>query len=170
MNRKIFLTSTSILLLMFSYVSANSEPVKNPNVDETTAKRQGAMRELNQRIKKLDELIKQQPEESDFQTQVSEHAKVMEAIAEQIPSLFPQNSLNRGSRAKPEIWEKRPEFEKAATELQTKVRTFIQTVNKETKAEEIIGTYKKLEIAKTCELCHGTFRKEKKESDSSEVK
>src|SRR5436309_14573310 len=46
---------------------------------------------------------------------VAVNAETMALIATQITALFPEGSLTEKSKAKPELWQKWPEFESAAT-------------------------------------------------------
>ena len=48
------------------------------------------------------------------------NAETIAMNAEHIPMLFPKGSLTDKSKAKPDIWEKWPEFEAAAKNMETK--------------------------------------------------
>ena len=48
---------------------------------------------------------------------IAVNAETMAINSEHIPMLFPQGSLTEKSKAKPEIWQKWPEFESAANNL-----------------------------------------------------
>src|SRR5437773_12216752 len=45
---------------------------------------------------------------------IAANAETMALNSEHIPMLFPEGSLTEKSKAKPEIWQKRPAFESAA--------------------------------------------------------
>src|SRR5947208_4322745 len=48
---------------------------------------------------------------------IAVNAETMALNSEHIPMLFPEGSLTDKSKAKPEIWQKRPEFESAAKNM-----------------------------------------------------
>lgn len=81
--------------------------------------------------------------------------------AEKIPSLFPEGtSLDqlglKTTGAKPEIWEKRAEFEKAADNLAQRARAFAAVVKTGDKGQ--IGSAMGDFGRGTCGGCHRTFR------------
>jgi len=84
------------------------------------------------------------------------NAETMAINAEHIPLLFPKGSLTDQSKAKPDIWEKWDDFEKAAKNL-------------EAWAEKLRDTAKTKDVAATeavvkdfgrnaCGTCHTPFR------------
>ena len=74
--------------------------------------------------------------------------------------LFPPGSEDPNSRAKPEIWTKRVEFDRLAANLKT-------TANDLAEAAKANGDVKKASGAmfKTCKACHTDFRKPKEEDE-----
>ena len=48
---------------------------------------------------------------------IAPNAEVIAITALQIPTLFPEGSLTEKSKAKPELWQRRDEFDKAAKNL-----------------------------------------------------
>ena len=85
------------------------------------------------------------------------NAETMAINAEHIPLLFPKGSLTDTSKAKPDIWEKWDDFEKAAKNL-------------EAWAEKLRDTAKTKDVAATeavvkdfgrnaCGTCHTPFRR-----------
>src|SRR5207249_11130261 len=54
---------------------------------------------------------------------VAVNAEALSLHAQRIPSLFPEGSLTDKSKAKPEIWQKWPEFEAAAKNLVKRAAT-----------------------------------------------
>jgi cytochrome c556 len=48
---------------------------------------------------------------------IAPNAEVIAITALQIPTLFPEGSLTEKSKAKPEVWQRRDEFDKAAKNL-----------------------------------------------------
>jgi len=85
------------------------------------------------------------------------NAETMALNAQHIPMLFPQGSLTDKSNAKPDIWEKRDDFEKAAKNLETwaeKLRDAAKT--KDTAATEaVVKDFGR----NACGTCHTPFRK-----------
>src|SRR5437773_7045685 len=57
------------------------------------------------------------------QDTVAVNAEALSLHAQRIPSLFPEGSLTDKSKAKPDIWQKWPEFEAAAKNLEKRAET-----------------------------------------------
>ena len=82
--------------------------------------------------------------------------ETMALNSEHIPMLFPEGSLTEKSKAKPEIWQKRPEFESAAKNFETwavKLRDTART--KDPAATEVVM---KDFGRQACGTCHTPFR------------
>jgi cytochrome c556 len=76
--------------------------------------------------------------------------------AKKIPALFPAGSMTDKSKAKPEIWQKWPEFEAAAKKLETesvKLRDTARTGNAQA-TNEVIKDFGR----NACGTCHTPFR------------
>ena len=88
---------------------------------------------------------------------IAVNAETLALNAGHIPTLFPQGSLSDKSNAKPEIWEKREEFEKAAKNLQTWAEKLRDTAKTKDAAatDAIIKDFGR----ETCGACHTQFRK-----------
>jgi len=87
---------------------------------------------------------------------IAVNAETMALNAEHIPMLFPEGSLTDKSKAKPEIWQKRPEFEAAAKNLQAeaeKLRDAAKAKNAEA-TQALVKDFGR----KTCGTCHTPFR------------
>jgi cytochrome c556 len=88
---------------------------------------------------------------------IAPDAEKLAKTAKQIPDLFPKDSLDPNtSRAKPEIWQKWPEFEMHAKNLEaraTKLAEVSRTGNAEATNAAIADVGKP-----TCGACHTTFR------------
>jgi cytochrome c556 len=84
-------------------------------------------------------------------------AEKLRSTSKEIPSLFPEGSLNPDkSAAKPEIWQKRPEFDAAAKNLETwatKLRDAASTGN-----ADATGAIVKDFGRQACGTCHQPFR------------
>lgn len=85
------------------------------------------------------------------------NAETIALNAMHIPLLFPQGSLTEKSNAKPEIWEKRAEFESAAMNLQAWAEKLRDTAKTKDAAatEAIMKDFGR----QTCGACHTPFRK-----------
>ena len=87
---------------------------------------------------------------------VATNADRMANNAKQIPALFPEGSMTDKSKAKPEIWQRKAEFDAAAKKMETesiKLRDTAQTGNA-TAANEILKDFGR----NTCGSCHTPFR------------
>jgi cytochrome c556 len=83
-------------------------------------------------------------------------AEALALSAMRIPALFPEGSLTEKSKAKPEIWQKWPEFEKAAKMLQTeseKLRDAAKSKNAGA-TQAVIKDFGR----NACGTCHQPFR------------
>jgi cytochrome c556 len=87
---------------------------------------------------------------------VAVNAETMALLAREIPMLFPEGSMTPDSKAKPEIWQKWPEFESAAKNFQMqaeKLRDAAKT--KDLAATEAVA---KDFGRQACGSCHTPFR------------
>jgi cytochrome c556 len=84
-------------------------------------------------------------------------AEKLASTSKEIPSLFPEGSLNpEKSAAKPEIWQKRAEFDAAAKNLETwamKLRTTAESGNAE-ETQAVVKDFGR----QACGTCHQPFR------------
>jgi cytochrome c556 len=90
-------------------------------------------------------------------TAIAPDAEKLAATAKQIPALFPEGSLDPAkSAAKPEIWQKRVEFDAAAKNLETwSVRLAAASkANNTTETQAVMKEFGKM----ACGSCHGPFR------------
>ncbi len=89
-------------------------------------------------------------------TGVAPDADRLAANAKKIPELFPPGSLEGKTAAKPEIWQKWPEFEAAAKNFETKAVALRDTA-KANNAEATQAMVK--DFGRTaCGACHTPFR------------
>jgi cytochrome c556 len=119
---------------------------------EAIAARQKLMKEQGAAMKSIQDKAKA------GQTQtIGPEAQKLVATSKQIPDLFPQGSLDPNtSRAKPEIWQKRSEFEGYAKSLETKagqLASMAPTGDPQATSAAIADLGKT-----TCGACHNTFR------------
>ena len=83
-------------------------------------------------------------------------AETIALNARQIPALFPAGSATDQSKAKPEIWQKFPEFEAAAKNMETeseKLRDAARAKNQQA-VDAIMKDYGRV----ACGTCHTPFR------------
>ena len=85
------------------------------------------------------------------------NAETIAINAQHIPALFPEGSTSDKSRAKPEIWQKRSEFEATAKTLQAKAEELRDAARAKDqgKAEAAL----KAMGSQGCGACHDAFRK-----------
>ena len=87
---------------------------------------------------------------------VASNADVMANNAKQIPGLFPEGSMTEKSKAKPEIWQKKAEFDAAAKKMEMesiKLRDTARTGNAQA-TNDVIKDFGR----NTCGSCHTPFR------------
>jgi cytochrome c556 len=88
---------------------------------------------------------------------IASDAEKLAATSKEIPGLFPEGSLAPDkSAAKPEIWQRRAEFDAAAKNLETwsmKLRSTAQTGNAE-ETQAIVKDFGR----QACGTCHQPFR------------
>jgi cytochrome c556 len=84
------------------------------------------------------------------------NAETIAINAQHITTLFPKGSLTDKSKAKPDIWEKWPEFEAAAKNLETKATELRDAARAkdQPKVEAMMKDFGR----QTCGACHTPFR------------
>jgi cytochrome c556 len=87
---------------------------------------------------------------------VAVNAEALSLHAQRIPGLFPEGSLTDKSKAKPDIWQKWPEFQAAAKNLENRAGTLRdQAVAKDAAAvTATVATFGR----DACGTCHTPFR------------
>ena len=88
---------------------------------------------------------------------IAVNAETIAINAQHIPVLFPAGSMTDKSNAKPEIWEKRADFEAVAKTLQAKAEEIRDAARAkdQAKVEALMKEFGRT----TCGACHNTFRK-----------
>ncbi len=87
---------------------------------------------------------------------IAVNAENLALSAPHIPAYFPEGSLTDKSKAKPEIWQKWPEFEAAAKKLETeavKLRDAAKAKNAQA-TQDIVKDFGR----NACGTCHTPFR------------
>ena len=90
---------------------------------------------------------------------VSDAALAIADHAKEIPSLFPEGSIEKPSEALPSIWQEWDEFLAIGRELETNSRKLSVLAVRVYSASEIKVQFG--EIGKTCNACHQKFRQKK---------
>jgi len=94
----------------------------------------------------------------DYTQDLKYHAEALKASMDTISNLFPEGSDFGVTRALPAIWEKRPEFDKAAKDAEAAAADFLKAV--ESGDKSAIGD-RFAALADACKGCHKDFREEK---------
>ena len=87
---------------------------------------------------------------------IAVNAETLAMTARQIPALFPEGSLTDKSKAKPDVWQKWPEFQAAARNLEAqaeKLRDAARAKNEQL-AQDIVKDFGRT----ACGTCHTPFR------------
>jgi cytochrome c556 len=93
----------------------------------------------------------------DFKDQLIDHARAIEAGTRNVPALFPAGTETGGeTRARPEVWSKRDQFEKQAGDTREKAAAFAKAVAAKDEAQTRTA-FKELD--NSCNACHKEFRK-----------
>jgi cytochrome c556 len=83
-------------------------------------------------------------------------AEALALNAPRIPAMFPEGSMTPESKAKPEIWQKWPEFEKASMTLKTEAEKLRDAAR--TKDADQVQVVMKDFGRNACGTCHTPFR------------
>ena len=88
---------------------------------------------------------------------IAPNAEVIAITAMQIPTLFPEGSLTEKSKAKPELWQRRSEFEAAAKNL----TIWSERLRDAAKARDdrVVADIAKDFGRVACDSCHILFRR-----------
>jgi cytochrome c556 len=139
-------------LTLFVAGCASGGMAKKMTADEAIEARKSLMKEQGATFKTIQDSAKA----GQFAA-IPAAAEKLVATSTQIPDLFPQGSLNPNtSRAKPEIWQKWPEFEGNAKTLNAKAKQLAATA----KSGDAAATNAAVtDLGRTtCGACHNTFR------------
>lgn len=149
MKRSVFRITTAVGIAAVLVACATGTKMSS---QEAIAARQKLMKEQGAAMKSISEKAK-----AGQVQQIGPDAQKLVETSKQIPALFPQGSLDPNvSRAKPEIWQKRSEFEGYAKTLQSKATQLASTAgtgNAQATGAAIADLGKT-----TCTACHDSFR------------
>ena len=87
---------------------------------------------------------------------IAVNAETLAMTAQRIPALFPEGSGTEKSKAKPDVWQKWPEFEKAAKNLEVqseKLRDAAKAKNEQL-TQDLVKDFGR----NACGTCHTPFR------------
>ena len=87
---------------------------------------------------------------------IAVNAETLALTAQQIPGLFPEGSLTEKSKAKPEVWQRRAEFDAAAKNLETQAEKLRDAAR--AKNEQLTQDLVKDFGRQACGTCHTPFR------------
>jgi cytochrome c556 len=149
MSRRTWMVTAAALLSMVAVGCASMQKMKP---EEAIDARQKLMKSQGEAWKS----IQDKPKAGDIAGVVPEAQKLVET-SDKIPTLFPEGSLGpTKTAAKPEIWQKWPEFEAAAKNLRMqseKLRDTAKTGDA-TATQAVVQTFGR----QACGTCHTPFR------------
>ena len=139
-------------LALAGCASGDGMMAKKMSADEAIEARKKLMKEQGAAWKNIQDKAKAGQIQA-----ITADAEKLAATSKEIPALFPEGSLNpEKSAAKPEIWQKRAEFDSAAKNLGTwsgKLRDTARTGNAE-QTQAIVKDFGR----QACGTCHQPFR------------
>ena len=143
-------TRAGIVVLSVAILGCASMRAKNP--DEAIAARQELMKKQGAAMTSISNKMKAGQVQA-----VAEDARILEDTSKKITALFPEGSVNPAtSRAKPEIWQKWPEFEGHTKKLSSQAKLLEDTAK--TGNAEATGKMVADIGRGTCGGCHTSFR------------
>ena len=128
---------------------ATAQTAKTP--EQIVEERQAVMKKNGDAWKHVQDQLKAGTIEG-----IAADAETMAANGKMIPSLFPQGSMTDKSKAKPEVWQKWPEFEAAAKNLVAQSEKLRDAAKTNDKAA--VETVAKDFGRQACGTCHQPFR------------
>jgi cytochrome c556 len=87
---------------------------------------------------------------------IAVNAETLALTAQRVPGMFPEGSLTDKSKAKPEIWQKWPEFQAAAKNLEAQAEKLRDAAR--AKNEQLTQDLVKDFGRNACGTCHTPFR------------
>jgi cytochrome c556 len=138
--------------IMLSACASGSTQTSTMSADQAIAARQQLMKEQGAAMRSISDKLKSGQAQA-----VAADAEKLVQTSKQIPSLFPAGSLNpQVSRAKPEIWQQRAEFDGYAKTLEGKAIQLAATARggDAQRIQAAVGDLGKT----TCTACHDAFR------------
>jgi cytochrome c556 len=153
MNRFAVRASVAITAvgLLLGCASTQAQMMEKPGSGDPVADRQRLMKLNGASWKDIQDKHKAGQIEA-----IAVNAETLAINADHIPALFPKGSLTDKSKAKPELWEKWPEFEAAAKNLQVKAAELRDAARAkdQAKVDDLMKTFGR----QACGTCHQPFR------------
>jgi cytochrome c556 len=149
MSGRMWILTAGVLLSMVAVGCASMQKMKPEEAIDT---RQKLMKSQGEAWKNIQDKTKA----GDIAGVVPEAQKLVDT-SEKIPALFPEGSLGpTKTAAKPEIWQKWPEFEAAAKNLKTQSEKLRDTAKTGDQAatQAVVQTFGR----NACGTCHTPFR------------
>src|SRR5688572_7769224 len=146
------LSRTVVVVLSLSVAVVGCATFKKMTPDEAIAARQDLMKKQGAAMRSISDKLKAGQVQA-----VAADAAILKDTSKKIPDLFPEGSVNSAtSRAKPEIWQKRSEFEGYAKKLHEQAEQ-LETTAKSGNADATGKLVADVGRA-TCGGCHTAFR------------
>jgi cytochrome c556 len=152
MTRRTRMVTAAALVSMAAVGCASMQAQPKMTAEEAIATRQKLMKSQGEAWKNIQDKTKA----GDVAGVVPEAQKLVDT-SHQIPALFPEGSLGpTKTAAKPEIWQKWPEFEAAAKNLTTQSEQLRDTAKTGDSAatQAVVQTFGR----QACGTCHTPFR------------
>src|SRR5262245_12012012 len=148
-TRSVVAAGIAALALAACTSAQTAQPGKTP--EQIVEERQQVMKKNGEAWKHVQDQLKAGTIEG-----IAADAETMAANGKRIPSLFPQGAMTDKSKAKPEVWQKWPEFEAAAKNMvaqSEKLRDAAKT-NDKAAVEAVAKDFGR----QACGTCHQPFR------------
>lgn len=116
--------------------------------------RQSVMAAIGGHMGALNRIVR---DKVDFKDQLVTHAEPIAALSKDVIALFPPDSDFGETRALPEVWSKRQQFEQSAKDLEKAAQAFLEA-SKQGDKSALMSSYK--DLGDTCKGCHEDFREE----------
>jgi len=141
---------TSLAALLMGY--AVSQAQMAPGSGDVVADRQRLMKLNGASSRDMNDKLKAGQIEA-----IAVNAETIAINAQHIPFLFPEGSMTDKSNAKPEVWEKKADFDAAAKTMQVKAEELRDAARAkdQAKVEALMKDFGRT----TCGACHTPFRK-----------
>jgi cytochrome c556 len=152
MSRRMWMLAAAALVPVLAVGCSSMRSEKKMTAEEAIAARQKLMKAQGEAWKSIQDKTKA----GDIAGVAPDAQKLVDTSA-QIPALFPEGSLGpTKTAAKPEIWQKWPEFEAAAKNLKTQSEKLRDTAKTGDAAatQAVVQTFGR----QACGTCHTPFR------------
>jgi cytochrome c556 len=152
MSPRAMLRATVVVGSLTTLVAAGCATTPRMTADDAIEKRKALMKEQGAAWRSVQDKAK-----AGQIAAIAADAEKLTTTARQIPALFPEGSLNPAkSAAKPEIWQKRADFDAAAKNMETLSMRLAAAAkaNNATETQALVKDYGKL----ACGTCHTPFR------------